>query len=98
MLRHGTVEGFKELSKHFQIVIYTMLNELLCHSLINLFDKEGIVFDALYQKVQNQKNKDEYCSYQQIYIDLETVDNKGDTDFQKVEKNILVISPICLDN
>lgn len=42
------MEGLKELSKNFQLVLYTLLNEKFCNQIIDLLDREEVVFDALY--------------------------------------------------
>ena len=48
MLRHGSVEGLQELSKSYQIVIISLMSERTCSQIIDLFDKEDIIFDAFY--------------------------------------------------
>ncbi len=39
-LRHGAIDGLKEISKNFQLVIYSLLNEKYCNNIIDLFDRE----------------------------------------------------------
>lgn len=48
VLRHGAIEGLKELSKSFQIAIMINLNQKLCRFIIDFLDKEEIEFDAVY--------------------------------------------------
>jgi|LauGreDrversion4_2_1035121.scaffolds.fasta_scaffold35755_1 TFIIF-interacting CTD phosphatase-like protein len=62
-LRHGAIEGLKELAKNFQLVIFSHMNERYCNHIIDLFDRENIVFDAFYQRVKAFKRTDEYCNY-----------------------------------
>lgn len=38
--RHGAIDGLKELSKNFQLVIFTMLNERYTNYIIDILDKE----------------------------------------------------------
>jgi TFIIF-interacting CTD phosphatase-like protein len=47
-LRHGAFEGLRELSKSFQLVIFTMVNEKYTNYLIDVLDKESIFCDAVY--------------------------------------------------
>lgn len=71
VLRHGCKEGLMELSKNFQLVIFSLMNERNCSQIIDLLDREGIVFDAFYQRIKAFKRTDEYCNYNQIYLDFE---------------------------
>ncbi len=70
-LRHGAIEGLKELSKNFQVVIFTMLNERYTNYIIDILDKEHVTFDAVYQRLKAYKKSDEYVNYNQIYLDFE---------------------------
>jgi hypothetical protein len=36
------------LSKNFQLVLFSLLNEKLCSQIIDMLDREEVVFDALY--------------------------------------------------
>jgi len=55
-MRHGALEGLKELSKHFQLALYTLLNEKLSKLLIDLLDKEQVTFDAVYSRLKAFKS------------------------------------------
>lgn len=70
-LRHGAIEGLKELSRTFQLVIFSMYHEKYCNQIIDYLDKEGVAFDAFYQRLKAFKRSDEYCNYNQIYLDFE---------------------------
>jgi hypothetical protein len=39
--------------------------------MIDYFDKEGIQFDAFYLRSKAIKRTDEYCNYNQIYLDFD---------------------------
>ena len=71
IMRHGALEAINELSKHFQIILYTLMNEKLTRLIIELLDKEQVVFDAVYSRLKTFKKNDEFCNYNQIYIDFE---------------------------
>ena len=47
-----------------------MLNERYCGHIIEMLDKEDVVFDAFYQRLKAFKRTDEYCNYNQIYLDF----------------------------
>ena len=95
VLRHGSIEGLKELSKHFQLIIFTMLNEKFCNILMNLLDKEEIVFDGIYSRLKALRKSDEYCNYNQIYKDFDLLE---DNTPSKIQNSVLIVAPLCLDN
>jgi hypothetical protein len=81
------VSGLQELSKNFQVIIFSLLNERLCSLIIDFFDKEGIIFDAFYQKLRTQsKNSEDYANYDQVFRDFEVKEpiNSPALDNQKV--------------
>ena len=52
MLRHGVVEGLKELLKNFQLVLFSFLTEKTVKLAVEyLLKNEGIVFDGVYTKI-----------------------------------------------
>lgn len=75
-----------------------MLNEKYCRQIIDLFDKEDIIFDAFYQRLKAFKRTDEYCNYNQIYLDFDLTNEKNDSETPKICENALVVAPISLDN
>ncbi|CDW78910.1 UNKNOWN [Stylonychia lemnae] len=97
VLRHGSVEGLQELSKNFQIAILTTLNQKYCRLLIELLDKEDIVFDGIYQRVKTFRRSDEHYNYNQIYIDFD-IHNEGEEYSDKVQQNVIILAPIFMDN
>ena len=48
VLRRDAIEGLKQLGKHFQLVLYTMMTERYCRHFVDLLDREDVVFDAVY--------------------------------------------------
>ena len=40
-----------------------MLNDKFCGQIIDMLDKEEVVFDAFYQQIKTFKQTDEYCNY-----------------------------------
>jgi len=51
-LRHGVVEGLKEMLKNFQIVLFSFLSEKNIKLAVeHLVKQEGIIFDAVYTKI-----------------------------------------------
>eukprot|EP00347_Sterkiella_histriomuscorum_P021865 403332497 len=97
VMRHGSVEALQELSKNFQTVIVTSLNQKYCKLLAQLLDKEDIVYDALYQRVKTFRKNEDYFNYNQVYIDFE-VHNEGDAFTSKIDQNVIIVAPIFLDN
>lgn len=83
-LRHGAIEGLKEIAKSFQLVIFSMYNEKYCNHIIDLLDKENVPFDAFYQRVKAFKRSDEYCNYYQIYLDFEIIKNEDNNNSDKM--------------
>jgi len=74
VLRHGAVEGLKELLKNFQVALFTFLSEKTVKLVVEHFIKEeGIIFDGVYTRLQAFKRSDEYCNYNQIYTDFEII-------------------------
>ena len=74
VLRHGAIEGVKELLKNFQVVLYSSICEHTLHMVIeHLIREYEIVFDAVYTRLQAFKRSDEYCNYNQIYTDFDLV-------------------------
>lgn len=80
---------------------------------MDYLDKEGIVFDAFYQRLKALKRTDEYCNYNQVYLDFEVCtavrkatdssegsdnNNSGITQVPSVQHSVLVVAPICLEN
>ena len=64
VLRHGAVEGLKELLKNFQVALFTFLSEKTVKMVVEHFIKEeGIVFDGVYTRLQAFKRSDEYSNY-----------------------------------
>jgi len=52
ILRHGAVEGLKELMKNFQVVLYSSICESTLLLVIEHFIREHqIVFDAVYTRL-----------------------------------------------
>lgn len=52
MLRHGAIEGLKEILKNFQVALFTFLSEKTIKLVIEQFIKEeGIVFDGVYTRL-----------------------------------------------
>ena len=52
ILRHGAIEGIKELLKNFQVVLYSSMCENTLHMVIEHLIKEyGIIFDAVYTRL-----------------------------------------------
>ncbi len=47
-----------------------MYHEKYCNQIIDYLDKEGVEFDAFYQRLKALKRSDEYCNYNQIYLDF----------------------------
>lgn len=79
-LRHGAIDGLKEISKSFQLVLFSTLNEKYCNHIIDMLDREHVVFDGFYQKVKAFKRSDEYSNYNQIYLDFEITTAEKPTD------------------
>ena len=74
ILRHGAIEGIKELLKNFQVVLYSSMCENTLHMVIeHLIREHEIVFDAVYTRLQAFKRSEEYCNYNQIYTDFDLV-------------------------
>mmetsp|Transcript_44554 Transcript_44554/g.59116 ORF Transcript_44554/g.59116 Transcript_44554/m.59116 type:complete len:114 (+) Transcript_44554:1197-1538(+) len=74
ILRHGAVEGLKELLKNFQVVLYSSICESTLLLVVEHFIREhGIVFDAVYLRPQAFNRSDEFCNYNQIYADFDLV-------------------------
>jgi NLI interacting factor-like phosphatase len=67
-----------EISKNFQLVIFSLLNERYCSQIIDLLDREGIVFDAFYQRLKAFKRTDDYVNYNQIYQDFDLTTNANE--------------------
>ena len=112
-LRHGAIEGLKELSKNFQLVIFTMINERYANYIIDILEKEQVAFDAVYQRLKAYKKSDEYVNYNQIYLDFEIYNPEcpsppeldGNSEYQttmtqhtSVQNSVILVCPLCLDN
>jgi len=63
VLRHGAVEGLKELLKNFQVVLYSSVCENTLLPVVEYLAREQIVFDAVYTRLQAFKRSDEFCNY-----------------------------------
>ena len=72
-LRYETKEGLLELSKHFQLVLVTTLEESLTNELVSALngDHKPVAFDAVY--CFKKKDKRKLFCYNQIYFDFEVV-------------------------
>ena len=51
VLRHGVVEGLKEICKNFQIALYSFLSEKTIKFIVEHLLQEDIVFDGVYTRV-----------------------------------------------
>ena len=52
IVRHGAIEGLKELLKNFQVVLYSSICESTLHLVVEHLIKEyHIVFDAVYTRL-----------------------------------------------
>ena len=64
VLRHGAIEGLKELLKNFQVVLYSSICEnTLLLALEHLIREHNIVFDAVYVRPQAFNRSDEFWNY-----------------------------------
>lgn len=100
ILRHGAVEGLKELFKNFQVVLYSSICESTFLLVVEHFIREyQIVFDAVYLRPQAFNRSDEFCNYNQIYSDFDLVspDVHGEPDC-KVEQFVILVVPILLSH
>lgn len=61
-----------------------MFNEKYCNNIIDLMDKENVPFDAFYQRVKAFKRSDEYCNYNQIYLDFEITKSEDTLNSDKM--------------
>jgi uncharacterized protein YbcI len=48
VLRHGAIEGLKEMQKNFQIALFSFLGEKTIRFIVEHFLKEEITFDGVY--------------------------------------------------
>ncbi len=76
------------------------MNQKLCSAIIDMLDKEGVPFDAIYQRIKTFRRSDEYYNYNQIYQDFEIIQSSDeDEDFNnKINQNVIILAPIFLDN
>ena len=98
VLRHGAVEGLKELLKNFQVVLYSSMGESTLSLVVEqLITSHNIIFDAVYTRLQAFKRSDEFCNYNQIYTDFELVspDLHGEPD-KRIEDFVVLVAPILL--
>ena len=52
LLRHGAVEGLKELLKNFQVILYSSVSESTLRFVVEHFISEHeIIFDAVYTRL-----------------------------------------------
>lgn len=73
------------------------MNQKYCRLLIDLLDKEEIVFDAIYQRVKTFRSSDEYYNYNQIYIDFD-IQNEGEEFSDRIGRSVIIVAPIFMDN
>ena len=100
ILRHGAVEGLKELLKNYQVVLYSSICENTLHLVVeHLISQYQIIFDAVYTRLQTFKRSDEYCNYNQIYTDFDLVsnDHHGEPD-KRIEDFVILVLPILLSH
>lgn len=81
VLRHGAAEGLRELSKQFQLVLFSFLSEVsLGLAVDHLIRNEQIIFDGIYTRVQSLKRSEEYFNYNQVYADFDLLDTNNYND------------------
>ena len=98
ILRHGAVDGLKELFKNYQVVLYSSISESTLSLVVQHFIKEHqIIFDGVYTRLQAFKRSDEYCNYNQIYNDFDLVSADGEPD-SRIEDFVILVAPILLSH
>ena len=75
VLRHGAVEGLKEICKNFQVALFSFLGEKTIKFIVEHLLTNDIVFDGVYTRVQAHGRTDEFANYNQIYADFDIVNN-----------------------
>jgi len=62
-LRHGAIEGLKEIIKNFQVALFSFYSERTLKYVVEHLIKEEIVFDGVYSRVQTHQRSDEFANY-----------------------------------
>ena len=96
-LRHGAIEGLQSLSRNYQIVFFSFLNEKLCQIILSQLEKESIIFDGFYQKLKSFKSQDTFNNYNQVFVDFELL-QEDEFPTQSVQANVLMVLPLCMDS
>jgi hypothetical protein len=63
VLRHGCIDGLKEILKNFQVALFSFLADKTIRYIVEYFLKEDIVFDGVYSRVQTHGKTDEFANY-----------------------------------
>jgi len=63
--------------------------------LVKLFDRERVPFDAFYARVKSLNQNEEFCNYNQAYLDFE-LDHGSQND--RIEAHALILSAVGLKN
>jgi hypothetical protein len=89
-LKNGVVENMKRLLNKFQVVIVTS-QETKVVSILAYFKSNGIVFDGVYLRKNQEDTNELFSSYMHIYEDF-------GIPLENIKWNTLLLCPILLEN
>ena len=90
-LRQGVIKGIKKLMNKFQVVLVSSKIEQRIREVLNYFKSEGVYFDGVYTRQENEIKNDIYFSYSQIFEDFKICP-------ENVKWEVLILWPILLEN
>ena len=67
MLNKGVIPGIKRLLEKFKVVLILNQPDSKISQILSYFKSNGVTFDGVYAKTNNDKNKSTFISYSEIY-------------------------------